>query len=166
VAEQPGPGLLPRLWSQDGLVVLEERELLRSFVFHLRHDLRTQFRVGAQYAVVTDHVKPWRRDERCDPRAEVERLQDERDRAVAPGLLEKVAKLAAGDLDQALLRDGRASDVPAQPLEARAVPSRYRDLGVHVDPEALAHPLGDAGLGRINNTEQGLACSLAGETQT
>jgi len=30
VAEQPGPRLLPRLWSQDGPVVLEERELLRS----------------------------------------------------------------------------------------------------------------------------------------
>ncbi|MBL9028277.1 MAG: 4Fe-4S dicluster domain-containing protein [Myxococcales bacterium] len=122
VAEQPRPWLLPRLRSQDGPVMLEERELLRSLVVHLRHDLGPELRMRAEHAVVTNHVQPWRRDERGDARAEVERLEDERDRAVTPRLLQQVAKLAAGDLDQALLGDGWATDVPAQPLEASTVP--------------------------------------------
>src|SRR5512139_3112912 len=83
--------LLPRRWSQDGSVMLEEPELLRSVVAKLRHDLRPELRVGAEHAVVTDHVKTWRWDERCDARAEVERLEHERDRAVAPRFLQQVA---------------------------------------------------------------------------
>jgi hypothetical protein len=87
--------------------MLEERELLRSSFFRLRHDLGSELGVRAEDSVVADHVKPGRRDERSDPGTEVGRLEHERDCAVAPGLFQSVAKLAVARLDQALLRDGR-----------------------------------------------------------
>jgi hypothetical protein len=122
-----------------------------ALVLELRHDFRAQLRVGAQHAVVAHHVEPRRRDERGDARTEVERLEHERDCAVAPGLLEHVAQPPVAGLDQALLRQGRAKEIPTKPLEASPVTCRHRDLGVHVDAEALAHPLGHASLALVHD---------------
>jgi hypothetical protein len=58
-----------------------------------------------------------------------------------------------------------SSTAAAQPLEASSVPRRHRDLGVHMDAEALADSLGDAGLDRIDDAEQGLGRPLSDETQ-
>ncbi len=92
--------------------MLEERKLLWFAVLELGHDLRAQLGVGAQHAVVTDHVEPGWRDQRGDAGAEVERLEDERDRAVAPRLLEQVPQPAVAGLDETLLRNGRATRIP------------------------------------------------------
>ena len=51
VAEQPGPRLLPRLRSQNGPVVLEERELLRFADLEFGHDLGSELGVRAEHGL-------------------------------------------------------------------------------------------------------------------
>jgi hypothetical protein len=86
--------------------------------------------------VVADHVEPGRRDESGDPRAEVERFEDERDRAVAQRLLEHVAQprrrsreLLAADLVLIAAGFVGTGEEPAQP-RSRSSSSVERKAGV------------------------------------
>lgn len=87
-----GPRLLPRLWRSSVLSCSIEPELVRSLVIELRHHLGPELGVRAEHAVVARHLELRRRDEGCEARAEVMLEPHERDRDIAPGLLEKVAR--------------------------------------------------------------------------
>ena len=91
--------------------------------------------------MVAHHVLPRGRHERAHACDEVERLEQERDRAVFPRLLQRVAKLAARVFFEAVLRDRRAAHIPAQPLEACAIARRDGDLGVYVEVHDLSERL-------------------------
>ncbi len=59
---------------------------------------------------------------------------------------------------------GRQTYLHNRSRRARS-PRRHRDLGVHVDAEALAYPLEGTGRFRIDDAEERFARSLPGESQ-
>ena len=132
--EQPGPGL--SAWLAVGVAVVAEQLELhhtarRGRDVGMGHDLAPSFGVRAEYAVLAHHVQPRWRHEGANASDEIERLEQERDGAIFPRLLEEVAKLAARLLFEAVLRDRRPANVATQPLELGAITRRDGDLGVH-----------------------------------
>ena len=128
VAEQPRPGLSPRLRSQDGPIVLEERELLRPLVLELRHDLRAQFAwssarrgSGSCDSVYRPQgIADGGGDQRCEPRTEVERFEHEGDhrRASCSHLRFPIAVSFAARL-ASRYRGARGSTVTVEPGRLR-----------------------------------------------
>jgi hypothetical protein len=97
-----------------------------------RHDLGAGLRVRREHAVIAQHVKPRRRDQSDESRDQIERVEQDGIRSVSPGALEPVAKPAVTVLLESFLRERRAGDVAAQPLESLAIaihPPRAADLG-------------------------------------
>jgi len=97
-----------------------------------RHDLGASRRVRREHAVVAQHVEPRRRDQCHEPRHEIERLEHDGVRAVPPRPLEAIAQPPIPVLLEALLRERRASDVPAQPLDSLAIAPVDRRARMHV----------------------------------
>lgn len=99
VPQEPGPWASAWLGVAAVVVVTEQLELhhaggqARDLGFG--HDLAPNLRVRAEHTVVAHHVQPRWRDERTDPCDQIERLEQERNRAVLPWLLEGVPQLAA-----------------------------------------------------------------------
>jgi hypothetical protein len=58
-------------------LVPHKQRKLNGQLLRAGHDLCPRLRMRAQDAVVADHVKPRRRDERADPREQIERLEDD-----------------------------------------------------------------------------------------
>jgi hypothetical protein len=108
-------------------------------------------------------VKPRRRDERAHPRQQVHRLEHDRDGAVAPRPLQRVAELAAGGLLEPLLRDGWPAQIAGEALELGAVAGRDGNVGVDVDAEALRAALVLARERRVDHAEEGLTGAVVGE---
>jgi len=70
---------------------------------------------GRAIHVVAQHAEPRRRDEDHEPRHEIERLEHDGVGAVPPRPLEAMAQPPIAVLFEPLLRERRASDVPAEP---------------------------------------------------
>jgi hypothetical protein len=69
-------------------------------------------------------------DRPAESGAEVERLEEHVGGAVAVGGLEGVAEVAAGGERQALVREGRATDIATQALELLELAAADADAGV------------------------------------
>ena len=88
---------------------------------------------------------------------QIERLEHERNGAVTPGPLQHVAELAAGRLFEPLLGNGGPAHVTAEVLETSPVTRGHGDVGMHIEPAALANALGLSCTGRVDDTQQRLA---------
>jgi len=121
--------------------------------------------VRREHTEISDEVKARRRDDRSDAAEQIVGLEQDRDGAVAPGLLQAVAELAARELLQAFLRDRRPAEVAAEPLEPGAVARADGDGGMDVEPRYLAHRLVGAREERVDDAEQGAACAVTGERE-
>jgi hypothetical protein len=119
--------------------------------------------VGGEDAEVADEVEARGWDDGAEAGKQVVGLEQDGDGAVAPGLLEGVAELAARVELQAVEGDGRAAEVAAEALEAHAVPGVDGDGGVDVEAGDLADELVRAGEERVDEAEQGPAGALSGE---
>jgi len=106
--------------------------------------------------MVADHVLPRGRHERADARDQVERLEQQRDGAVLPRLLQRVAKLAAPVFLEAILRDRRPTHIPAQPLEPSAIARRDGHLGVDVEAHDFGERLHFPCEARLHDAQEGL----------
>ena len=123
----------------------EERELRRRLGLAAEDDFGTRGRVRGEDAVITEHVKPRRRDEGAEPRDEVEGVEQDGVGAVFPRGLEGEADAPVAVKLEAVLVERRTGDVAAEPLEALAVAAVDDDLGVDIDPAHLGE--GFAGRG-------------------
>ena len=94
---------------------------------------------------VAELMLPRRRDGRDEPSEQVFGLEQKRLGAVAPGALEGELHAAVGAERDALLRQGRAQEIAAQPLDARAVVALHTLAGVDVDPARHGHRLAARG---------------------
>jgi hypothetical protein len=71
---------------------------------------------------------------------ELQRLEDQLSRPVAPGHLQLERDAAVVPEPQALLREGRPQYVPAQTLQPGAVIGRHPHVGVEIGPVQLGLP--------------------------
>ena len=100
--------------------------------------LRAVRAVGGEHAVEAGEIDArfgHQRGQSCD---EIQRLEEHMRGAVRVGRLQLVAYQAARGERQALLRERRAADVAAQPLELAALIGPRRHAGVHTEAADLA----------------------------
>jgi hypothetical protein len=76
------------------------------------------------------------RDRRGELLDQLERLEDERRRAVAPAALEPVEQMAVVEPGEPLAGEGRVGDVTAKPLEPLPIVGRNGDRGMGGTPGA------------------------------
>jgi hypothetical protein len=155
-------------------VIGEERELLGGTLrigLRLRapldhgHDLGARGGVRGEHAVEANHVEAGRRHHRAEAREEVVRLEDERARAVAPGLLHGVPDASVPESLEPLLCDGRPAEVAAHALEAYAIAPVDDDLGVHVEAGDLGDRLVGTKGARIDDAQSGLSGACAEQVE-
>lgn len=89
---------------------------------------------GGQDAVVPDEVDPGWRNECGELFEQLQRLEPDMGRAVAPALLELVDQPAVGRLRQTLGGQRETRGVAAQALEPTPVSRGYANVGVQADP--------------------------------
>ena len=93
--------------------------------------------MGGKGAVVSQHVKVWRRDERTKAADEIHWVEQDGMGPVAPGLLEAQAYASIGIELEALLAQRGPCDVAAHALEALSAPAIDGHRGVDVYPTHL-----------------------------
>ena len=101
------------------------------------HHLAAELGIGGKDAVVSQHVKVWRRDERTKAADEIHWVEQDGMGPVAPALLEALAYASIGMELEALLAQRGPCDVAAQALEALSVPAIDGHRGVDVYPTHL-----------------------------
>ncbi len=151
--EQPRPAVARRrrvvpLAEQLELIAARGRGLVRGRVARgRRDDAPAPRRVARQDAEVAEQMESWRRHRGDQTRDDVRGLGHERARAVPPRPLEAELELAVRAALEAVLRDGRACNVLAEPLHSPAIPAVHDLHGVDVD----AADLGDGLVGRVDD---------------
>ena len=90
--------------------------------------------MGRQDSVIAHHVQARRGHQRANAREQILRREDDRDRAVPPGLLQTVAEVAAWELFEALVSNRRTAEISAQPLETGAIACCDANLSMHAEP--------------------------------
>jgi len=98
------------------------------------HDLRAPTCGGGQDPMVSNEVEPGRRDEGGGLLQQLQRLEDDVGRHVAPAVLELVHHPAIRQQRETLGRNRRTRHVPPQKFKPAAVPGRDADVCVEVVP--------------------------------
>jgi hypothetical protein len=101
--------------------------------------------VRGKYAKIAHHVPARWRDEGTDSGEQIVRLEEESNGAIAPGLLHGVTELAAGELLQAVLSDGRPAKIAAEPLQLLSVTRPDGDGCVYIEPQRFGNGLSVTG---------------------
>ena len=91
--------------------------------------------MGREDAVVKHEIDPRARRQSRQLLEELQRLEQEMTRAVRPRGLEREQNAAVAQESEAVLRDRRAQQIPAELLEARAVPGGHGDVGMEVEAD-------------------------------
>ena len=92
--------------------------------------LSADFGFGGEDAVISVHVKSWRRDERSETSDEVQGLEQDGFSAVFPRLLEAVAQTAITVFFDSFERERWASDISIHALESLSVATIDGDSSV------------------------------------
>ena len=110
--------------------------------FHSRsgHDLIAGAGARCQHAVVANLVGSGRWDEGDQPLQQLVALHQDVRRAVAPAGLETQGESAVGLHFEAIVRERRARDIAAEPLESATVSRWDGDVGVEAHAIALRDP--------------------------
>ncbi len=117
--------------------------------------------------MVAHEMGAGRGDHRRDPLDQLERVEHDVGRAVAPAVLETVEQTTVGKRREALGRDGRSGDVAAEALESPTVPRGNGDVGVHAHAADVGATLGGRFARRVPGSElcaepRGCGCERKG----
>ncbi len=134
-------------WSEISRFIRPEEWQLSPFLDGLLgNDLGADFGVGGEDAVIPQHVKSRRRDERGETSDEVQGLEQDGFGAVFPPLLEAVSQTTIAMLFEALERERGTSDVTANALESISIATIDGDSSV--DIYAVEFDMGTIRVGR------------------
>ena len=97
------------------------------------NDFGPDLGMGSEDAVISERVNARRRYEGAEAREKIQRVENDRARAVFPGSFEAITNPAVLSKVEAVLGERRPCDVAAEALESLSVPTVDRDLGVDVD---------------------------------
>ena len=115
--------------------------------------------------LVAHHVEARRWNHRDDTGDEVERIEDDRLRAILPGLFELIAYVAVVQTCQSLLGNGWASQIATELLESGSVVRVDAKLGVDVDARAHGVGLCRASQAGIDQSQRRLSSALGEQVQ-